>query len=1561
MTAPSLLEEQSVPWEPAFEAALQDLPASQSELLHEARELFTRATLRFDPRREERVRALYEGVHALAPEDRLAVLRVLFPHFAEVADAAYRAFLTRHPYQQGYVRRAFRAPGHALHVTRAGQWLFTTWRATNSYPYPISWFAAHAGLMEARGSDQLGYLLAAALDEGDDDVFSILKQTASSEHPVARMGRHVTRALLSSRRPDAHAFARSLLLAAQRQEGLRQVILESVDEGDPAALASMLRLVLDEDLLRFSSVVRAVGTWLALAYDVTDLKLLKGVLRVFADFLDSEEAAVRALTDASVRDAYLALFALSYKDVRMAVEHARVLLESPDVERRFTGAAFLAQVGLPETSFAVERLLDDPDPRVGALVLNATRAEHFDALERFAAKLGSAERKETLLFDWLGAVPPKTAALDLLPTRLGDRPLARLVPHLGAMSTWARTQVLQLAQKRAEANELDADVRAAVLTMLQDRVGSVGEAALGVLDKLDVTDDEILALEALLTRKSANLRRGALNLLLKHDERALTSAGRLLSAKKTEPRLAGLQLALALQERGRDVSPLVRDFTPKNAGETQLYERLVTPETSATLENGLGTFDPAKLAPIPTLREVPRDYAADFRRGRDLLASLDAFVHDRHETPIEGMTWDGTTTLLLGHLRWVSSEHMPLPDEWRRWWRERPDARQGDLARMRWALQPSFDDRPHVLFGKKPDVEWQHGPLLTGIVYFLYSEFAGALDLELSLDALQTALARLDRDAKTITNSVGWLRDVRDGISDLPVDTSDFDAWPHDVFERWWNLEVYQDRAFRNLPRRRPSIRVIVTAIERGLASEHDLYDLLIGPRDQERSSRSFADLERYSGRKRDERVFQHPLIDTALQNVRRRVLDVELARGDLDTPATSAALSLRFVPGAPDALKALAGLGNLPLARGHSWGSQSKGASFSHLVRVSFPTPDDTPETFGALRAAHGLSEARLLDLAMYAPQWANLVAANLGWDGLADGVYWLHAHTKDRAWTVPEDVREAWEAEIAERTPLSAADLLEGAVDVAWFKTTYERLGEAHFETLLNSAKYASSSGGHKRAGLFQSAILGRVAEDDLLSAIHDKRHQDSVRALGLLPADDEARVEARYRVLRDFQRGAKAFGAQRQASETLAAAIGLQNLARSAGYADPRRLGWAMEARGGSDWRLSANVEDVTLQVEVDSEGLAHLKVEKNGRALKAIPSALKKTPEVIAVQATLKDLRDSRGRMREALEDAMVRGDLFAPKEVRDLARHPVIAPMLRRSLWLANEQDLGLWNGDVLTTLAGDAEIGERALRLAHPHDLFTRGEWRAWQTRLFDAGLAQPFKQVFREYYPLTAAERGASRSLRYEGHSVQPRQSLALLKGRGWIGVPDEGIRKTFHAEGLNVFLDLFVSLGTPNDVEGLPMGAVVFADRDSGKVLPLEEVPPRLFSEVMRDLDLVVSVAHVGGVDPEASRSTVEMRAAIVGEMLRLLKLDNVRLEHSHALIAGQLASYSVHLGSGVVHLMPGGALCVVPVHNQQQGRIFLPFADPDPKTAEVTSKVLLFARDKQIQDPTILEQLA
>jgi hypothetical protein len=164
-----------------------------------------------------------------------------------------------------------------------------------------------------------------------------------------------------------------------------------------------------------------------------------------------------------------------------------------------------------------------------------------------------------------------------------------------------------------------------------------------------------------------------------------------------------------------------------------------------------------------------------------------------------------------------------------------------------------------------------------------------------------------------------------------------------------------------------------------------------------------------------------------------------------------------------------------------------------------------------------------------------------------------------------------------------------------------------------------------------------------------------------------------------------------------------------------------------------------------------------------------------------------------------------------------------------------------------------------------------------------------------------------------------------------------------------------------TPTEVDGLTVEHVIFTSRADGKPIELQKLNPRLFSEAMRDLDLMVSVAHRGGVDPEASASTTEMRAALVRETATLLNLTNVRLADRHVFIKGTLGDYNVHLGSGTVHRQPGGSLCIVPVGSQQRGRIFLPFADDDPKTAEIVSKVLLLADDKAIQDPTILEQIS
>jgi hypothetical protein len=186
-----------------------------------------------------------------------------------------------------------------------------------------------------------------------------------------------------------------------------------------------------------------------------------------------------------------------------------------------------------------------------------------------------------------------------------------------------------------------------------------------------------------------------------------------------------------------------------------------------------------------------------------------------------------------------------------------------------------------------------------------------------------------------------------------------------------------------------------------------------------------------------------------------------------------------------------------------------------------------------------------------------------------------------------------------------------------------------------------------------------------------------------------------------------------------------------------------------------------------------------------------------------------------------------------------------------------------------TTRARGHAIGNaEELRLAHPDDLLRRGDWSAWQRECFRAERVQPFKQLFRELYPLSEAERGTRLSRRYAGHQVQPRQALALLGGRGWVARPEEGVSRTFHEEGLTARLGFQEAFFTPGRRGGADAGGAGLHRKGEWTELELDEIPPRVFSEAMRDLDLVVSVAHQRGVDPEATTSTVEMRAALVRE---------------------------------------------------------------------------------------------
>ena len=699
-------------------------------------------------------------------------------------------------------------------------------------------------------------------------------------------------------------------------------------------------------------------------------------------------------------------------------------------------------------------------------------------------------------------------------------------------------------------------------------------------------------------------------------------------------------------------------------------------------------------------------------------------------------------------------------------------------------------------------------------------------------------------------------------------------------------------------------------------------------------------------------------------------MVDTELRRGDSETVFSKSIGGIKAIFGTAYLVRILKALGKDTLDRQAYYGWYggnrlcTKRENLSSLLKYCYPAEGETEADLAAGLKGAKIRESRLVEVAMYAPQWIDLIEAYLGWEGLKSGCYYFMAHMDERF-----DDRKT--AMIARYTPLTPEELQSGAFDVNWFKEACGRLGEERFNLLYNAAKYISDGQKHSRARKYADAALGRTSLDDLKREISAKRNKDLLMSVGLVPFGEkkEADVMDRYQFIQQFAKESKQFGAQRRASEGQAVQTALKNLSVNAGYADVTRLTLNVESRMASlyapylEWKP---VDDVEVKIEIDGDGKSAVLCRKGEKALKSVPSRLGKAPYVLEIKEVNKKLRDQHARTRSMMEEAMESRTEFSAEEVSLLLENPVVWAILEPLVFVSGENrgflapaadgGLGLlsWDGRTAPVIAGET------LRIAHPFDLFKAGDWHEYQRCLFERKEKQPFKQVFRELYVKLPEEENQRYSRLFAGYQIQPKKTVGCLRGRRWVADYEEGLQKVFYKENIVARIYALADWFSPGDAEEPTLEWVEFSDRKTFLPLTIGQVPDLIYSEVMRDVDLAVSVAHAGGVDPETSHSTIEMRRAIVEFNLPLFGLKNVTLTDSHARIKGARGEYTVQLGSGVVHQVGGAMINILPVHSQSRGKLFLPFVDEDPKTAEIMSKIVLLAEDKKIKDPFILDQI-
>ncbi|MEM7557793.1 MAG: DUF5724 domain-containing protein [Planctomycetota bacterium] len=1551
----------------------------------------------------------------------------------------------------------------------------------------IKWVVEWGGFaLNPWNRDCLVPILVAAVEtkgkEGND-VFEILCQIIRNEHPTARMSNHVIGALLSCNRLEGYELVEKTLLAAQRQEGLRESIVNCIPDAHPDAFLRLMKVIRDENLLRFSSVVREINMWFGLQWDSVSVKVIKPYVDEIIEFLETPQARKKALAPKTAEEAetlYRALWATAFFNVADAVPVAAKLLKHKVDEIRYVAAWFLELASTAASAKALRTAMEDENLHIAMQAASATwgydnskpDAKHFARLERLYARL--PEKPKTLkpiVWPWTELKLERTDIAELMIDGLGNLAPTKLLPYLKGLDSWRFSSVVRLLSKQKKWDQL---TRETLFDLTGHASADVREAAFEALKKVTVKPAEREKLEALLNRKSSDLRVQVIAKLREgKDAEVLESADRLLAAGDKGRRLAGLEMLRCMCEEeqlveesqaraveyGENRKKLIQEE------ETQLKVIASMGSDRVTLKDGLGLMNPNDRT--PTTKPQKKKVALTSKAATGIVKELEALVHanrkeiamtdswgDKEEKPFaEFQSYDFPNRKRDKPMR-EQWKKFPLAEVWRNWAAKRAaklkDKDGLDLLRA-WQLCSLWDDyryeelaawakkaangrKAKAVLGEFSRPKLKYLAAIKEILEWLFFDDFPKGAIEFLLDASENAYAHVSQEEidtlcdPDLERLDGWEYDSR--FDDPDWRRNDlYSAWRellvqligHDrsglnknQFKRLWEIERFIDHPGSVAPLYNViGAEAWIRAIKDKLVTRADIIDGLL-PAEPDGKVDDLSLLRQLTARSKHaaEAFAACKQLQPIMEEVRERLLEVELERGEARTVATKPALTVGAFRGAATLFRIMEKLGTQKLKMNNSWRKDTedmRDATFTDLMKSTYPEEQDTQAEFtklvkAAIKAGY-CDETRLLQLAFLAPQWNKFIETYLKWNGFGEGIYWFIAHMDtwsgeaegaaaeaegfdgdddydedyeedfdddddDAAFEKPPKL-SPWQRLVLERTPLTDEERREGAVDVGWFHRTFEVLGAKRWMAMAEAAKFAANSAQARKAQFLADVLLGNTKKSELVAGIKNKRLKDHVRLLGLLPLENGAKrdkdIKDRYTVLLDYKKYARTLSGLTKPEAMRAQEVGSQNLARLAGYPDPLRLEWAMEAEAVRDLAkgpVSVTKDGVTVSLSINEESKPELTVQRGEKRLKNIPAATrKKHKDILELNERAKELRKSASRIKQSLESAMCRGDSFSASELQGLCNHALIAPQLQK-LVLVGEGIVGYPDkgGKALRSFDGKLEPIKKSetLRIAHAHDLLATKKWAKWQAECFQAERIQPFKQVFRELYVVTSQEKkDGDASSRFAGQQIGPRQAMALWGSRGWT-TRDE-VFKTFHHASIVAEVNFQWDYGTAAEVEGLTLDTVSFRKSDEYKALKLSKVPAYIFSEVMRDVDLVVSVAHRGEVDPEASASTVEMRANLISETCKLLQIKNVKIKKSHVLIDGEYSEYSLHLGSGNVQRLPGGALAILPVHAQHRGRLFLPFADDDPRTAEIISKTLLLARDGEIQDPSILDQLA
>ncbi len=269
----------------------------------------------------------------------------------------------------------------------------------------------------------------------------------------------------------------------------------------------------------------------------------------------------------------------------------------------------------------------------------------------------------------------------------------------------------------------------------------------------------------------------------------------------------------------------------------------------------------------------------------------------------------------------------------------------------------------------------------------------------------------------------------------------------------------------------------------------------------------------------------------------------------------------------------------------------------------------------------------------------------------------------------------------------------------------------------------------------------------------------------------------------------------------------------------------------------------------------------------------------------------------------------------------------IAPMTQKLIWEVtgtnNVTVTVLWDKTGHWRGVDDAQYEAMAgqhIRLWHPVDSTAQAR-SLWRDRLLQGKITQPFAQAFREHYRPHEVELKTCETAMFEGYGVLTDPIGATGLGLGWEIDYDQYV---VTREACRFALPFHDHIYPGSGSYGTTPGLRLISGADS-----LGDLPPRVLSEVLRQVDLLVSVG-AASLDWDSSgydrilipgQRTIDMRETVLQRLFAAQVADGVLKFDGRAVFQG---ATKVHLATGRV-TRNGDPVEVTPAK-----RAWLPYED-------------------------------